>query len=107
MTDRNDTSRNRDIPSGDLGAADETPGTGRSLDDGCMQFAPARPWKVGRTSGPTNPATPPSGRSRSISLTARRSPKFLVRPAVRIEAMCLPSHLDLRPVGFDEVWHRR
>jgi len=37
----------------------------------------------------------------------RRSPKFLVRPAVRIEAMCLPSHLDLRPVGFDEVWHRR
>ena len=24
-----------------------------------------------------------------------------------IEALCLPSHLDLRPVGFDEVWHRR
>jgi hypothetical protein len=37
--------------------------------------------------GPTKPVTPPSGRSRSISLTARRSPKSLVRPAVRIEAM--------------------
>ena len=24
-----------------------------------------------------------------------------------IEALYLPSHLDLRPVGFDEVWHRR
>ncbi len=21
-----------------------------------------------------------------------------------IEALCLPSHLDLRPVGFGEVW---
>ena len=20
---------------------------------------------------------------------------------------CLPPHLDLRPVGFEEVWHRR
>ena len=26
----------------------------------------------------------------------RRSPKFLAKPAVRIEAMCLPSQLDLR-----------
>jgi len=24
-----------------------------------------------------------------------------------IEALCLPSHLDPRPVGFDKVWHRR
>src|SRR5215212_2925889 len=57
--------------------------------------------------GPTNPATPPSGRSRSISLTARRSPKFLAKPAVRIEAMCLPSQLDLRATRCGGLWHRR
>src|SRR5919107_1189871 len=50
---------------------------------------------------------PPSGRSRSISLTALRSPKSLVRPAVRIDAMCLPSHLDLRLVWCGGLWHRR
>src|SRR5918992_5781335 len=53
------------------------------------------------------PATPPSGRSRSISLTARRSPKFLAKPAVRIEAMCLPSQLDLRATRCGGLWHRR
>lgn len=40
MTDRNDTSRDRGLPSGDLGAADGTPDTGLSLDDGRVQFAP-------------------------------------------------------------------
>src|SRR5918992_1133138 len=53
------------------------------------------------------PATPPSGRSRSISLTARRSPKFLAKPAVRIEAMCLPSQLALRATRCGGLWHRR
>ena len=33
--------------------------------------------------------------------------EVLVRPAVRIEALCLPSHLDLRPVGFDDERHHR
>jgi hypothetical protein len=37
----------------------------------------------------------------------RRWPMLLVRPAVRIEALCLPSHLDLRPVGFDDERHHR
>src|SRR5215208_3906194 len=44
---------------------------------------------------------------RSISLTARRSPKFLAKPAVRIEAMCLPSQLDLRATRCGGLWHRR
>src|SRR5215207_4252001 len=57
--------------------------------------------------GPTNPATPPSGRSRSISLTALRSPKSLVRPAVRIEAKGLPPRLDLGAVRCGGLWHRR
>src|SRR5215208_3043703 len=44
---------------------------------------------------------------RSISLTARRSPKFLEAPAVRIEAMWLPSQLDLRATRCGGLWHRR
>jgi len=40
MTHRNDTPRDRGVPSGDLGAADGTPDIGRSLDDGRVQFAP-------------------------------------------------------------------
>src|SRR5919112_277136 len=37
----------------------------------------------------------------------RRSPKFLAKPAVRIEAMCLPSQLDLRATRCGGLWHRR
>src|ERR687889_632601 len=37
----------------------------------------------------------------------RRSPKFLAEPAVRIEAMCLPSQLDLRATRCGGLWHRR
>jgi hypothetical protein len=46
-------------------------------------------------------------RSRSISLTARRSPKCLVRPTVQIDALYLPSHLELRSVWCGGVRHRR
>jgi hypothetical protein len=73
------------------------------------------PHPNGRHATPCGPCgeallQPPAclvSRSRSILLTARRSPKCLVRPTVRIDAMYLPSHLELRPVWCGGVRHRR
>lgn len=51
MTDRNDTPGDRGLPSGDLGAADGTPDSGHSLDDGWVQFAPREAEEGGLSVG--------------------------------------------------------